>query len=111
MRDLLFRNLTSLGKNRRRLSLIENIDRNGVIAKSQRHVIYSIKEVPNTNTILEKPTLSVIKIHNSEKNLDRLFCKMKGSLFAMYNQKIYLISFVHTLRINLSNSLLEKEQN
>jgi hypothetical protein len=109
MRDLLFRNLTSQEKKRRRLSLSESVNQDGMSARSQRHIVYSIQEVQDTNKILEKPVLSVIKLHDSRVKVDRLFCKMKGKIFALHEGKIYLVSFVHTLKIELTDSQLFEE--
>lgn len=105
MRDLLFKALTSQKKKRRCLSLTENIAEQGYLAKSARHVIYSLEEIPDSNTILNKPILSVTKFHDSRTNEDKLFCKMKGKIFASFNKKIYLISFIHTLRIALKEGI------
>lgn len=104
MRDLLFRNLTSKKKQRRCLSMYEVVKQDGILAKTHRHAVYSFEKVPNANQELEKPTLNVIRLHDSKTKKDKVFCKMKGKVFAFCNKTIYLVSFVHTLRIELSEN-------
>lgn len=84
--------------------MIEKVTEPGVCARSQRHIVYSIEEKRDPNADLGRPTLAVIKFHNSKTNIDKLFCKMKGKIFAFHDKKIYLVTFVHTLRIELAGN-------
>ena len=101
MRDLLFRNLTSVDHKKKVLACAEIIDNAGVRTTIRRHFIYMIKEIAEKPSQVDQPYLKVVKIRNSRRRIERFFCKMKGSIIASYNKKLFLIKFMHTLNINL----------
>lgn len=107
MRDLLFKNLTSQEKHKRRLSMTETVNQNGILARTNRHAVYSLDEVASADQKIESPILNVIRFHDSKTKTDKIFCKMKGKIYAFFNEKVYLVSFVHTLRIELIDSKLD----
>jgi hypothetical protein len=47
------------------------------------------------------PYLYVLKEHNSREHKEKFFCKIKGSICAQNQGKLYLIVFMHSLKINL----------
>lgn len=102
MRDLLFKNLTSMDKKRKIIASYETLDKNGVRSIIRRHFICILKEVKDVKTV-EKPDpyLSVIKARNTKEHTEKFFCRMKGSVIAIYNNRLYLIVFMHTLKISL----------
>jgi len=53
--------------------------------------------------IAEKPAscLYVIKEHNTKEHREKFFCKIKGSIYAIKSGRIFLITFMHSLRIDL----------
>lgn len=101
MRDLLFKNLTSNDKKRKIISSSEILDRQGVHSVIHRHFVCTIKEIQNDKIKRPLPYLYVLKEHNSKEQKERFFCKIKGSLFAISNGRLFLILFMHTLRITL----------
>jgi hypothetical protein len=103
MRDLLFKNLTSNDHKRRIIASSEISDRQGVHSVIRRHFICIIKEVKDKNIDKPLPYLSVIKEHNSREQRERFFCKIKGSICAINESKLYLIIFMHTLKIDLTS--------
>ncbi len=101
MRDLLFKNLTSLDRKKKVLACAEIIDNAGIRTIVRRHFIYVAKEISKQQVAKESPYLMVIKIKDSKRKIERFFCKMKGSLVASYNSRLYHIKFMHTLNISL----------
>jgi hypothetical protein len=61
-----------------------------------------IKEVTDQNNI-EKPApyLYILKEHNTREQKEKFFCKIKGSVCAVNKGKIFLIVFMHSLKIDL----------
>jgi len=102
MRDLLFRNLTSADRRRKVLACAEIIDNAGVRTIIRRHFIYMAQEIQKPPSQVDKPYLKVVKLRNSKSRIERFFCKMKGSIVATYDNRLFLIKFMHTLNINLS---------
>jgi len=102
MRDLLFKNLTSEDHRRRIIASHEVVDKQGVRSVIRRHFIYMLKEISDEHNI-EKPLpyLYVLKEHNTKEHKEKFFCKIKGSLCAINKGKLFLIVFMHSLRIDL----------
>lgn len=105
MRDLLFRNLTSDDKKRRVIASSEVAEREGIRSTIHRHFVCIVKEVKDASTV-EKPApyLYVLKESNSKLRLQRFFCRVKSSVFTISKGKIYLILYMHSLKISLQES-------
>jgi hypothetical protein len=101
MRDLLFKNLTSNDHKRKVLACAEIIDNAGVRTIIRRHFIYMVREIQQKPSTIEDPYLSVVKIRDNKRKIERFSCKMKGSIIASYNSRLFHIRFMHTLNISL----------
>jgi len=102
MRDLLLKNLTSFDRKKKVLACEEIIDNAGVRTIVRRHFIYMVSEIPQQPAVADEPPyLSVVKNSNRKQKIERFLCKMKGSIVASYNSKLFYIRFMHTLHVNL----------
>ena len=101
MRDLLFKNLISDDRKRRIISSSEVADKQGVRSIIRRHFICMVKEVNHQNIDKPAPYLYVLKEQNTKENKQKFFCKVKGSICAVNKGKLFLIVFMHSLKINL----------
>lgn len=101
MRDLLFKNLTSNDRKRRVISSSEITDKEGVRSIIRRHFVCMVKEVSSGSIDKPAPYLYVLKEHNSKEHKEKFFCKIKGSVCAINQGKLFLIVFMHSLRIDL----------
>jgi hypothetical protein len=113
MRELLFKNCTSWDKNKRDIFVEETVEKDGVLAKTTRRCLYFIKdkkhiEDPNDLKKLAETQLCqsktkrhfhVLKERDSEEGIDRLMCKVSGEFYAMIDEYLYSIVFVHTFKI------------
>ncbi len=102
MRDLLFKNSTSIAHKRKTLSCSEVFDSEGIRTIVRRHFIYIVHELEKQPTEQKQPYLSILKIQDTKNKKQHFFCKLKGSVCASFNNKIYLIEFMHSLVINLA---------
>lgn len=102
MRDMVFKNLTSFPKKRRIIASSETADNQGVRSIIRRHFIYMAKEVHKDNRPKPPmPCVHVLKERNTKEQKERFYCRMKGSVYATTNGRLFLISFVHTLKITM----------
>lgn len=111
MRDLLFKNLTSQDKKRKIIASSEIVDKQGMRSVIQRHFICIVKEINpglarksgvNDNKLQRPlPYLYVLKEHNTREQKEKFFCRIKGSIYAVGNGRLFLILFMHSLKINL----------
>jgi len=103
MRDLLFKNLTSEDKKRRVITSSEIMDKEGTRIIINRHFVYIIREVNNATTAKPLPSTYVLKERDTRQEKEKFFCKLKNSVYALYNDKLYLVLFMHTLKITLTD--------
>ncbi|MCX7661632.1 MAG: hypothetical protein N2Z79_02985 [Candidatus Omnitrophica bacterium] len=102
MRDIILKHLTSLEKGRKIMTSSEVVHTQGLCQIIHRHFIYKIKEIKNNEVKpLPKPILFIFKEHNSYERKEKFFYKFKSSLYLVNNHKLYLVEFLHSLRINL----------
>lgn len=101
MRDLLFRNLTSEDKKRKILTSSEVIDSQGVRSIIHRHFICIIKEIHGKQMERPMPYLYVLKERNNIAQKEKFFCRMKSSLYAVHKGRLFLVLFMHSLKITL----------
>jgi len=104
MRDLLFKNLTSNDKKRRIIASSEIVERDGVRSIIRRHFACLVKELKDSKLQKPLPYLYVLKEHNNKERKERFFCRIKGSIYAVNNGKLFLILFMHSLKIDLSST-------
>jgi len=101
MRDLLFKNLTSLPKKRRIIASSEVVHKQGTRSIIHRHFVCILKEVKSNEMNRPRPYLYVLKEHNKKEQKEKFFCRIKGSVYALINKKLFLVLFMHSLKINL----------
>ena len=104
MRNLLFKNLTSDDRKKKLISSCEVADKQGVHSVIQRHFVCMVKEVKDYQMQKPAPYLSVLKERNTKEQREKFFCKIKGSVCAVSAGKIYLVLYMHTLRIDLTTT-------
>ena len=102
MRDILYKNLTSTDKRKRVISSSETVDKQGIRSIIKRHFICMLKEVENGELQAPMPYLYVLKVRNTKEQKERFLCRIKGSLFAIKQGKLYMILFTHSLKIDLT---------
>ncbi|MCX5701572.1 MAG: hypothetical protein NTW64_01120 [Candidatus Omnitrophica bacterium] len=102
MRDLIFKNLTSYDKKRKILASSEIMDTQGMRRIIHRHFVCIVKPVQDTNADKPLPYLYVLKKKGNLEHKEKFFCRIKGSLFAVANGRLFLILFMHSLKIDFS---------
>ena len=100
MRDLVFKNLTSADRKRKILASSEVLDKEGVRCVIRRHFVCLVKEVKDSQGLRPSPYLYVLKQRNSRQQQEKFFCRIKGSVYAQSNGKLFLLLFMHSLKIN-----------
>lgn len=101
MRDLLFKNLTSTDGKRRIIASSEIIDKQGIRSIIRRHFVCVVREIKDNKMEKPLPYLYVFKERDTREQTEKFFCRLKGSVYAVGNGKLYLILFMHSLKINL----------
>jgi hypothetical protein len=103
MRDLLFKNLSSTDRKKRVLVSMEVSENDGVRTYISRHLICVAREIQPEDKIAQPlPGLYVRKERNSKEQRERFFMRMKGSICTVFENHIYQITFLHSLKINIT---------
>ena len=103
MRDLLFKNMTSIDKRKRVLSSSETSSAEGVRSVVHRHFIWLLKEAKQIKEKRPMPCLYVLKKCDSKGHKEKFYCKLKGCLYVIRGKKLYQVLFMHSLQIHLTN--------
>lgn len=102
MRDLLFKNLTSGDRKRKIISSSEIVDKQGIRSVIHRHFVCLVKEIEGVKAQKPLPYVYVLKEHNNTQEKQKFFCKIKGSMYTLVNGKLFLLLYMHSLKINLA---------
>lgn len=102
MRDLIYKNLTSGDKKRKIVATSEIMDKQGIRSVIHRHFVCIIKEIKDNCMNGPQPYVYILKKRDSKEQKEEFFCRVKGSVFAVNNGRLFLVLFMHSLKINLS---------
>lgn len=121
MREVLFKNIT-LGSSRKKDVLVKEVfERKGVVAKTERRCFYFIKDVvtlENSNSLQswldsqnnKTPVMNrhfhILKEHKDQLGEDKLICKIAGTLYAVVENKVYTIAFLHSFKVSFIKNML-----
>lgn len=123
MREVLFKDLTSINARKKDIFLKEVFERDGITAKTQRRCFYMIKDIrqlggekdlqnwldSNNGTHGEyKRQFHIMKEHSDALGEDKVICKIAGTFFAVINNRIYTIGFLHSFKVSFTKSSLAK---
>lgn len=109
MRDLVFKNLTSKDRSRKILLARETIDEDGIHTRIQKHLIYNVRELSQDSSSKEeiKSELFITKEKNTKLKTESFFIKMKSGMYANCNEKVFIVNFLQSLKIELSPTIKE----
>ncbi len=123
MREVIFKNLTSLAHRKKDILLKEVFEKDGVIAKTERRCFYFIREIATLDEdkdlnkwldsqdktcAMNKRHFHIMKEHNEKISEDKLICKIAGTFYAIVDKKVYTIGFLHSFKMCFFKESLTK---
>ena len=123
MREVIFKNLTSLTSRKKDIVLKEVFEKDGVLAKTERRCFYFIRRIDRLSdgNTLDKWIASqgsgnspntrrfhILKNHNDVGNEDKVICRIEGEFFAVVNMTIYTIGFLHYFKVRFERNAMAK---
>lgn len=123
MREVVFRNLTSVNSRKKDIFLQEVFEKDGVVAKTERRCFYFIKEIVRLDKAddLQKWLDSqggvgkvtsrqfyIFREHSDMSGEDRLLCKILGTFYVIVDNSVYTIAFLHSFRVVFVKGTLAK---
>ena len=123
MREVVFKNMTSVSSRKKDIFLQEVFEKDGVVAKTKRRCFYYIKEVmhlddPNdlkkwlslqgSSGAVSKRQFYIFREHSDKCGEDRLLCKILGTFYVVVESIVYTIAFLHSFRVVFLKGTLAK---
>ena len=123
MREVLYKSLTSLNSRKKDISLREVFEKDGVTAKTERRCFYFIKDVShlddqqdlqkwlnlqNQTGLVNKRHFYIMKEHKDDLGEDKLVCKIAGTFYAVVDQSVYTIAFLHSFKVRFMKSTMSR---
>jgi hypothetical protein len=109
MRDILFKELTSIDKRKRLFSICEAIEKDGILTKLERKSIYIIKEKEQIKELKNPPRISIFKVCNTQRQEERLSWKIVGNFYVATEEKVFYIIFIHSFKIEAAVSPVQNK--
>ncbi|MFA5142775.1 MAG: hypothetical protein WC522_01230 [Candidatus Omnitrophota bacterium] len=121
MREVVFKNLTSLSSRKKDIFLKEVFEKDGMIAKTERRCFYYIKEIKHLQSDAElqkwiadqgdasnlnRRQFHIMKEHNDSHLEDKIICKIVGTFYAVINRSVYTIGFMHSFKVRFEKASL-----
>ena len=94
------------------------------MARTERRCFYFVKKVVNFNnpedlqgwieaqgsaaTNPEKRHFHILKEHSDDEGGDKLICKIAGTFYAVFNNSVYTIAFLHYFKVFFMKASLAK---
>jgi hypothetical protein len=119
MREILFKDLTSIASRKKDIFLKEVFERDGVVAKTERRCFYFIKDVlsvdgpdrlqewlnsQNETPPVKKRHFYILKEHSDSLGEDKVICKIAGTFYAIAGQNVYTIAFLHSFKARFAKA-------
>ncbi|MDD3905973.1 MAG: hypothetical protein PHS46_05525 [Candidatus Omnitrophica bacterium] len=123
MREVLFKNLTSVNSRKKDIFLREVFERDGLRAKTERRCFYFIKDVKHLASDEEtqkwltaqgglqsvnRRQFHIMKEHNDANLEDKIICKILGTFYAVLNRSVYTIGFMHSFKVRFEKPAVAK---
>ena len=121
MREVVYRNLTSVSSRKKDIFLQEVFERDGIIAKTERRCLYFIKDIIRLGEpgdlqkwvakqgeigLTNKRQFYIFKQHSDSQGEDKLICKILGNFYAVVDSAVYTIAFLQSFKIRFSKKAL-----
>jgi hypothetical protein len=113
MREVVYKNLTSIASRKKDIFLREVFQKNGVTAKTERRCFYYIKDITQLESEesfkkwmgeqgskSSKRHFHIFKEQNDLLGENKLVCKIAGTFYAVADRTVYTIAFLHSFKVS-----------
>ena len=102
MREILYKNLTSLKNKRRVIFVSEKTENKDVLTRIHKVFIYVVTKEVNTLEDLPAPVFCITKNYNTKTKEEKFSFRVKGIFYVSKNKRYLMIHFCHSLRVDIS---------
>lgn len=122
MREIVFKNLTSVNARKKDILLKEVSQKDGIVTKTERRSFYFIKDITHVDGEADlqkwlyaknqespqKRHFYIFKDHNDKRGSEKIVCKIAGTFYVIVDNNIFTIAFLHSFRVTLGKEELVK---
>ncbi len=101
MRKILFKNLTSLKKRRKVISVSERSEDKECNTHVQKSFVYIVSPEIRIDGSISQPDIYIKKYFNTRTKEEKFYFKVKGYFYITKDLSFLKVSFCHSLRINI----------
>lgn len=120
MRELVFKDLTSIKSRKKDIFLKEIFEKDGIVTRVERRCFYFIKGVTHVQSgpklqkwlnshdeiaAQDKRQFHILKSHNDSLGEDKVICKIAGTFYAVVKKTIYTIAFLHSFKVTVMKGI------
>lgn len=113
MREVIYKNLTSINSRKKDIFLKEVFEKDGILARTERRCFYFIRDIVHVGDAKEmgkwlqpsaaalpvaKRNFHIMKEHYDNSGEDKLTCRIGGTFYAVVNNTVYTIGFIHSFK-------------
>lgn len=102
MREILFKNLTSLKNKRRVIVVSEKAENKDVHTHVHKVFIYVVGKEVETVEDIPAPVFSIVKHYHTKTKEEKFSFRVKGMFYVIKDQSFLMVHFCHSLRIDIS---------
>jgi hypothetical protein len=121
VREVVYKNLTSVNSRKKDIFLKEVFERDGLVAKTERRCFYFVKDIKHLESddelqkwlsgqgepgSLNKRQFHILKEHNDSNSGDKIICKILGTFYAVVKKTVYTIGFMHSFKVRFEKPSL-----
>jgi hypothetical protein len=121
MREVLFKNLTSVASRKKDITLKEVFQSGGLVTKTERRSFYYIKDIKhlesetdmqawvnsqNASTASGKRHFYIFKEHSDKLGQEKILCKIAGTFYVIVDNSVFTIAFLHSFRATFAKEQL-----
>jgi len=123
MREVIFKDLTSIRSRKKDIFLKEVFEKDGIVAKTERRCFYFIKDIEHLDSeeglqkwlaqqgesnAVNKRQFHILKEHNDANLEDKIICKILGTFYAVINKTVCTIGFMHSFKVRFQKPSMAK---
>lgn len=117
MREVVYKNLTSVASRKKDIFMREVFEKNGIVARTERRCFYFIKDITQLQNEDEfkkwmaeqgarstKRHFHIFKEQNDVMGENKLICKISGTFYAVADRTVYTIAFLHSFKVSFAKA-------
>jgi len=123
MREVVYKNLTSVSSRKKDIFLQEVFERNGLTAKTERRCLYFVRDIIHVDNpdelqkwvvrqseagAINKRHFYIFREHSDELGEDKFICKILGNFYAVIENSVYTIAFLQSFKIRFTKGVSAK---